>query len=116
MDLEPFPSNHGKYAPKILIINSLRHKNTGLVYSRTSLTSCGEGASLASVSHLSSDGVTILYGVDVLLYRPASHPMFPIVLVKTESDFIVRSVGSSDQEASPTVDKNTGVVLVPCHA
>ena len=59
-------------------------------------------------------------------------PSFPIGLVKTESGFIVRSVdevfsgctvppdsketelGSSDQEASPSADKNAGVVLVPC--
>ena len=40
-------------------------------------TSLGEGASLASVGHLSRDGVTIKmpYGVDVL-HRPASHPIF----------------------------------------
>ena len=43
-----------------------------------SLTSWGEGASLALVGHPSSDGVTIKipYGVDVLLHRPASHPIF----------------------------------------
>ena len=64
-------------------------------------------------------------------------PSFPIGLAKTKSDFIVRSVetdlcdwvfsgccvppdsketelGSSDQEASPSADKNTGIVLVPC--
>ena len=47
------------------------------VTSRVSLTSWGEGASLALVDHPSSDGVTIKmpYGVDVL-HRPASHPIF----------------------------------------
>ena len=52
--------------------------------SGASLTSWGEGASLALVGHPSSDGVTIKmsYGVDVLL-RPAS---------QNEPGFIVRSV------------------------
>ena len=60
--------------------------------SGVSLTSWGEGASLALVGHPSSDGVTIkiLYGVDVLLQWPTSHPIIPIGLFKT--DFIVRSV------------------------
>ena len=51
--------------------------NTGLVSSGASLTSRGEGASLALVGHPCSDGVTIKipYGVDVL-HRPASHPTF----------------------------------------
>ena len=51
--------------------------NTGLVSSRVSLTSWGEGASLALVGHPSSDGVMIRmsYGVDVL-HQPASHPIF----------------------------------------
>ena len=42
--------------------------NTGLVSSGASLTSWGEGASLALVGHPSNDGVTIkrTYGVDVL--------------------------------------------------
>ena len=46
----------------------LRLLNTGLVSSGASLTSWGEGASLALVGYPSSDGVTIemLYGVDVL--------------------------------------------------
>ena len=50
---------------------------TLLVSSGVSLTSWGEGASLALVGHPSSDGVTIKmpYGVDVL-HRPASHPIF----------------------------------------
>ena len=66
---------------------------SGLVSSRVSLTSW-RGASLALVGHPSSDGVTIKipYGVNVLLHQPASHPIFTIGLVKTESDFIVRSV------------------------
>ena len=57
---------------------SPRHRNTGLVSSGVSLTSWGEGASLALVGHPSSDGITIKipYGVDVLLRRPASHPIF----------------------------------------
>ena len=56
-----------------------------------SLSSWGESA---LVDHLSSDVVTIKipYGVNVLLHRPASDPSFPIGLVKTEYDFIVRSV------------------------
>ena len=43
-----------------------------------SLTSWGEGASLALVGHPSSDGVImkILYGVDVLVHRRALHPIF----------------------------------------
>ena len=49
------------------------------------------------VDHPSSDGVTIKipYRLDILLHRPAldrKTPCFPIGLVKTESDFIVRSV------------------------
>ena len=42
-----------------------------------SLTSWGEGVSLALVGHPSSDGITIKmpYGVDVL-HRPALHPIF----------------------------------------
>ena len=74
-----------------------RHLNTGLVSSGVSLTSWGEGAYLALVSHSSSDGITIkipygqmFYYVDhVLLPRTTS---FPIGLVKTKFDFIVRSV------------------------
>ena len=58
-----------------------------------SLTSWG-GASLALADQLSTGGVTIKipYGVDLLLYQPASNPSFPIGLVKTESDFVVKSV------------------------
>ena len=54
-----------------------RHSNTGLVSSGASLTSWGEGASLALFGHPSSDGVTIKmpYGVDVL-HQSASHPIF----------------------------------------
>ena len=59
-----------------------------------SLTSCGEGAYLALVGHTFSDVITIKipYGVDFLLYRPISQPIFSIELVKTRSAFIVRSV------------------------
>ena len=58
-----------------------------------SLTSWGEGVSLALVGHLSSDGVAIKmpYGVDVLMDQLHT-PSFPIGLVKTKSDFVVRSV------------------------
>ena len=61
----------------IYIYISLRHRNTGLVSSMASLTSQGEGISLALVGHPSSDGFTIKmpYGVK-LLHRPASHPIF----------------------------------------
>ena len=63
------------------------------MFSRASLTSCGESTSLVLVDHLSGDGVTIkmTHWVDVL-HQPALHPSFPIRLVKTESSFIVRSV------------------------
>ena len=73
---------------------SQRHWSPGLVCIGASLTSWGEGASLALVGHPSSDGVTmkVPYVVDVLLHRSASHPSFPIGLVKTKSNFIVRSV------------------------
>ena len=59
------------------VIFSPRHCNTGLVSRRASLTSWGEGASLALVGHPSSDGITIKmpYGVDVL-HQPALHPIF----------------------------------------
>ena len=55
---------------------TLRLWNTGLVSSRASLTSSGEGASLALVGHPSSDGLTQKksHGVDVL-HQPASHPI-----------------------------------------
>ena len=58
--------------------------------SGASLTSWAEGASLALVGHPSSDDfmIKMSYGVDVLLHRPASH----LNLVKTKSDFIVKSV------------------------
>ena len=54
-----------------------RHLNTGFVSSGASLTSWGEGVSLALVGHPSSDGAMIKmpYGVDVL-HRPALHPIF----------------------------------------
>ena len=53
------------------------------IYSRSrgeshKFTSWGEGAFLALLGHLSSDGVMIKmpYGVDVLLHQPALHPIF----------------------------------------
>ena len=54
------------------------HVNAGLVSSGASLTSWGEGASLAAlVGHPSSDGVTVKmpYGVDSL-HRPTLHSIF----------------------------------------
>ena len=46
--------------------------------SGVSLTSWGEGASLALFGRSFSDDITIkiFYGVDVLLHRLASHPIF----------------------------------------
>ena len=57
---------------------SPRHRNTWLVSSGASLTSWGEGASLALVGHPSGDGITIKipYAVDVLLPQPAPQPIF----------------------------------------
>ena len=68
--------------------------------SGASLTSWGEGASLALVGHPSSDGVTIKipYTVDVLLH----------LLHSRENELV-----SSDQVASPSAGKNTSVFLVP---
>ena len=45
------------------------------MYSEVSLTSWGEGASLAMNGHSSSDGITtkILYRIDVLLHHPIFH-------------------------------------------
>ena len=59
-----------------------------------SLTSWAEGASLALVGHLSNDGTKIRkpYGVDVYYTNQPQTLFFPIGLVKTESDFIFRSV------------------------
>ena len=61
--------------------------------SGASLTSWGEGASLALVGHPSSDGVTIKmpYGVYVYIDQLRT-PSFSIGLVKTESGFILRSI------------------------
>ena len=61
--------------------------------SRDSLSSREEDASLALVGHPSSDGVTIKmsYGVDFYIDQRRT-PLFPIGLVKTESDFNVRPV------------------------
>ena len=60
---------------------------TGLMYPRdikilgwcpVGLVLWGGGASSALVGYPSSDGVTIKipYGVDILLHRPALHPIF----------------------------------------
>ena len=81
------------HQPDVLKLSS-RHWNTGFVSSRVSHTKWGESASLALVGHASSDSVTIKIPdrINVLLHQPALHPIFPIGLIKTESDFIVRSV------------------------
>ena len=66
---------------------SSRLRNTTLVSSSVSLTSWGEGSSLALVGYCSSDGVTIEIPneVDILLHSPTLHLIFfPIGLVKTE--------------------------------
>ena len=62
--------------------------------SGVNLTSWAEGAPLASVGHLSSNGITIkiLYGVDVYYLDQFRTLSFPIGLVKTKSGFIVRPV------------------------
>ena len=67
--------------------------NTGLVYSRVSLTSWGECVSLAFVGHSSSYDVIIKisYGVDLLFIDQLCTPSFPIGFVKIKS-VIVRSV------------------------
>ena len=79
-----------------LILNVPRHYNTGLGFSRVSLTSWGEGASLALVYRPSSDGVIIKipYSLDVYYINQPHILSFLIGLVKTESDIIVRSVKS----------------------
>ena len=65
----------------------------GLVSSRASLTSWGDGASLPLFGCPSSYGVTIKmpYGGDVLINQLRT-PSFPIGLVKIESGFNVVSV------------------------
>ena len=77
--LELIPAEHWS------LFSSLRHWlfsfpwhwNSGLVSSGVTLTSWGEGASLALLGNPSSDGVTIKmpYRVDVL-HQPALHPIF----------------------------------------
>ena len=59
------------------LILSPRHLNTGLVSSGIILTSWVEGALLALLGNLSRYGVAmkIPYRADVLLHRPASHPI-----------------------------------------
>ena len=81
-------------------INSYLPQRHWLVSSEVSFTSWGEGASSDLIGYTSVGGVTIEmpYGVDVLLHQPASHPSFPTRLVKTESDFIVRSVETGFRE------------------
>ena len=87
------------------------------------LTLWGEGASLAFVGHPSSNGITIkmLYVVDVYAY-----PFFDLsdltchfedvgigfsgCIVLCDSN--ETKLGSSNQEASPSAGKNTGIVLV----
>ena len=71
---------HFTYLPSVtfqLLYPLNTSENQRLVSSGVSLTSWGEGASLALVSQPSSDGVKIKmpYEVDVL-HRPASHPIF----------------------------------------
>ena len=59
--------------------NKLKKKNKLKAYfSGVSLTLRVEHASLALVDHPYSDGIMIkiLYGVDVLLYPQALHPIF----------------------------------------
>ena len=72
-----FSKNIGLYDLWEIHEKTLRLWNTGLVSSRASLTSWGEGAFLALVGHPSRDGLTIKmpYGVDVL-HQPASHFIF----------------------------------------
>ena len=69
---------------------SLRHWNTGLVPSRASLTSWGEGASLALFGHTSS-GVTIKmpHGVASCFTSTRFTPL--LGWHKTECGFIVKS-------------------------
>ena len=73
---------------------SLIHWNTGVMFSRVSLISWGEVGSLALLGHPFTDGITIKipYRVDVILHQQLHTPSFLIGLVKTKSDFIVRSV------------------------
>ena len=50
---------------------------TPIYFSKASLTSWREGASLVLVGNTSSDGVTIKMPCRVdVLHRPASHPIF----------------------------------------
>ena len=69
-------------------------QDTGLVSSGVSLTSWGESASLALVGNSSSDGITIKipYGLKFYCNDQPCTPSFPVGLVKTKSNFIVRSI------------------------
>ena len=62
-----------------LMISSLSTslRNAGLISSRVSLSSLGQGASLSLAGQPSSDGVIIKIslGVDNLLHRPALNPI-----------------------------------------
>ena len=53
-----------------------------------------QSASLALFDHPSSDGVTIKMPYEVMFYynNQSPAPSFPIGLIKTKSDFTVRSV------------------------
>ena len=75
---ESWSTMSGQFQRHKIKQNFPRHWNTGLVSNGVSLTSWEEGASLALVGHPSRDGITIKipYLVDVLLHRPALHPIF----------------------------------------
>ena len=90
LSTKQFQGRHHQYPNRVYV------QNSGLVSSGVNLISWGEVAYLALVGHFSSDGVTIKipYWVYVLQQWPALHPVFLTGLVKTESDFIVRSVES----------------------
>ena len=73
---------------------NLKDSNTGFVFSGVSLTLWGKGASLALAGHPSSDAIAIKCLMGYMFYYidlPRT-PSFPIGLVKTKSDCIVRSV------------------------
>ena len=76
----------------VKVVNVVHYHISRLVSSGASLTSRGEGASLALVGHPSSDGVTIKMPYGDVFIDQLRTPSFPIGLAKTESGFIVRSV------------------------
>ena len=55
MDTQKETSTGATVSIALTVHFSLRHRNTGLVSSRVSLTSWGEGASLAFIGHPSSE-------------------------------------------------------------